>query len=1368
MITRFVRPLVLVAGVSAALSLLLPVSSQAQTTSSLVTTRITQPINDNSLVTLHGTVHPLANAANDRGAAPDSMQLSRLQVVFKRSAAQEAALEQLIQEQHTPGSANYHKWLTPAQFGAEFGPSQQDVDTIEAWLESQGFNVGAVEPGRQVLNISGSVAQVRSAFHTQIHKYEVNGQIHYANATNPEIPSALAPVFGGFVSLNDFHIKSQAHYLGKATYNVKTGQAKPEWTYGNSSGFNPVVAPADFDKEYDVPSTITGTGQTIAIINDSNINVALVNQFRTLFGLPANPPQVILAGNDPGVDGINNPDGPNYDSVEAYLDVEWAGAVAPGATIDLVVAGDTALEQGLILAAEHAVYSDVAPIISLSFGACEQELGSENAYLNGLWEQAAAEGITVTVATGDSGSAGCDDDTTQYYAVDGLAVNGFASTPYDVAVGGTDFYYSDYASGAASLSNYWSTTPTQNPSESLLQYVPEQPWNDSQYGLDAVNYYTNPNLGNSAATTIAGGGGGASSCVTGVVDTSTGSYSSCTAGYPKPAWQTGTGVPSDKVRDVPDVSLFAADGLNYSYYPICAGSGDCQPASGDNLIQISGVGGTSAAAPAFAGIMALVDEEYGPQGQADAILYPLATQYPAAFHDINVGTNAEPCAYSATSATITTPTPNCDSVSSAISVTDPTYGPATEGELSGYKATTGYDEATGLGSVDASVLISDWNKVTLSGTTVTMTPSQLSFPHGTAITITGTVTGSGSTAPTGSVALMTDSPEVNNQAAGLSAWFNGSQSTFTLTNGSYSGSVNYLPGGTYNIWARYGGDASNAGNTSPKVQITVTPEASGIFFNALTPSSSGGYQTTASSGTSFPYGTQILLSGLVAPSSQLTAYENCITGSSTTCPSFEFPTGTVTFSDGGTAINTAVVNSEGEAEYAPPSGFSVGSHSVTASYSGDSSYNASTASAISFTVTKATPTVYVTGATNSAGDIVVDSGQSLTLTVLVESNGVGVAPTGTVTISGGPSGTPTSATLSATVDAYHGTTAGVATITIPASATSSAKNTAPAPLNRRDGWLAGGGAAFACVLLLTIPARRRSWRSMLGLVVIAMVTITFGVGCGSGGSGSSGNFGGGSSGGGTTSGTYTISVSYSGDANYNSASGSTSITIESASTLKTSTTTVTSTSTSPTTAAAVGVTVTVAGTGSTAPTGTVVLYTGGYTSTTTNQTGALELTQGTLTAGSGATSTVSFTFNSQELLQGANELTVLYEGDSTYAQSSTTINLSNPLSDFSMVPSNSIVSLAATGSATNTLNLQALNGYSGTVALTCAPPPGITTLTCSINPSSVSLSGTGATTTATLTVTGAAATAGNYQFLITGDDTSSQTVHTIAVTAAVQ
>jgi subtilase family serine protease len=493
--------------------------------------RIVNPIDEKQLVTLKGTVHALANAWNDRGAAPDEMQLDRMHLVLKRSDSQEAALRARISEMHTPGTASYHKWLTPEAFGKQFGPADEDIAAVETWLTGHGFSVTKVNPGKQTIEFAGNAGQFRSAFHAAIHKYAVNGETHYANTADPQIPAALAPVVAGFVSLNNFRAKSYAKYLGKAQYDPKTDRATPEWTIGNSTaGYNYVLAPQDFAVQYDLnplyAAGTNGSGQAIAIVNESNINIALVNNFRSLFGLSANPPQVIIDGNDPGVDGINNPDGPNGASVEAYLDVEWAGAVAPDATIDLVIGADTALESGLILAAEHAVYGNVAPVMSVSFGECEGKLGSAtNTFLNYLWMQAAAQGITVMVSSGDNGSAGCDNDDTQEYAKDGLSVNGFASTPYNVAVGGTDFYYSDYSQGLTAMETqmgtYWSATASNNaPAVSIKGVIPEQPWNDSQYGLTlaALEQGASP-----STTNIIAGSGGASYL------------------YTKPAWQTGFG-----------------------------------------------------------------------------------------------------------------------------------------------------------------------------------------------------------------------------------------------------------------------------------------------------------------------------------------------------------------------------------------------------------------------------------------------------------------------------------------------------------------------------------------------------------------------------------------------------------------------------------------------------------------------------------------------------------------------------------------------------------------------------------------------------------------------------------------------------------
>jgi trimeric autotransporter adhesin len=955
---------------------------------------ITQPVNETSRVTLKGTVHPLANAANDAGAAPDGMQLERLHLVLKRSPAQEAALKQLISGLHAPGSASYHHWLTPEQFGQQFGPADQDVATVESWLASQGFQVTTVEPGKQVIEFSGSVAQMRGAFHTQIHKYMVNGETHFANANAPQIPAALAPVVGGFTSLNNFRAHRLTQFLGKATYDPATHKAMPQWTYPVPGGVNYVVAPGDFAVQYDLnplyTAGTTGAGQTIAIINDSNINVLLANQFRSIFGLSANPPQVIIDGNDPGIDGINNPDGPNFDSFEAYIDVEWSGAVAPAATVDLVIAADTALESGLILAAEHAVFGNIAPVVSLSFGNCEANLGSaDNAFLNQLWEQAAAQGQTVLVASGDSGSAGCDDPNQEDFAVDGLAVSGFASTPFNVAVGGTDFFYSNFNSSQAALNTqlatFWGApTPTNSPATSLMTPIPEQPWNNSQYGLNILNFF---NI--NGFTTIVGGGGGAS-----IV-------------YAKPPWQTGTGVPADGARDIPDVSLFAANGANESFYPSCANDGDCQP--GGTPVQISGAGGTSFASPEFAGIMALVNQKYGRQGQANFVLYPLKANFPAAFHDVVQGTNTVPCEFSPTKGT------NCISAGAGAIIFDGiTEGQLGIGSTPGFNAAAGYNLATGLGTIDANVLVTDWNKILFTGTSTTLTPSKTSFTHGTSITVSGTVTGS---TPTGDVALMTDSTEPVNQG----------QTFFTLSGGAYSGNVSFLPGGTYNIWGQYGGDTKNTLSTSTKTSITVSPEASSMNFSVA---NATGNVAITNGASNVPYGTQLILAAEPFPAACPSASSSCATADT-------LPAGTVTFSDNGAAINTAVVNAEGDAEF--NGAFAVGSHSVTAAYSGDNSYNSSTASAITFSIAKDTPATLLAASNLNGGGQVI-TGQATVFNILIENNTANLAgfsvpaaaPTGTVTVKGFPGGVPTSAVLSAAVDPTTLFPDGVGTITAPA------------------------------------------------------------------------------------------------------------------------------------------------------------------------------------------------------------------------------------------------------------------------------------------------------------------------------------------------
>ena len=1256
-------------------------TASTSSTQSVALPRLTRPVNEKDLVTIKGTVHPLASAKNDRGVVDGSTSIGRVHLVLKRSALQEQQLETLIQNMHTPGAAGYHTWLTPDQFGAQFGPSDQDIATISSWLGSHGLAVTKVNPGKQTLEITGTVGSLNTAFHTSIHKFEANGQIHTANASDPQIPSALAPVLGGFVSLNNFPLRSMAHVLGRAEMNTTTHEATPEWTLPPNAEANAptlLLAPGDFAVQYDVnpvySAGITGAGQTIAIINESNVSPVLVAQYRSLFGLPASPVNVIIDGNDPGINGINNPDGQNGAAGEAYLDVEQAGSVAPGATIDLVIAADTALEQGVNLAAEHAVYSDIAPVLSISFGSCEA--GGNSSFWSALWEQAAAQGQTVSASTGDSGSASCDDDNSQDYAVSGQQVSGIASTPYNVAVGGTDMYFTDYATGStdgyAGAATYWNLNPTDTtPTVSLKSKAPEQPFNGSQYGLDYFPNFISPDGG---GTSIVAAGGGASNCAT-YTTNSDGTIAACIAGVPKPAWQVGAGVPADGVRDLPDVSLFGSLYFNLVSTPICAEDGDCQPASAGGTVQVTAIGGTSVSAPSFAGVMALVNQKYGPQGQADFVLYKLAAQFPSTsttpvFNDVQVGSNSVPCNITSVSYEGSPIPPyDCIAVANPLTATDPTYGPATEGQIGNtttntpeYNAAAGYDLASGLGSVDVNNLITNWSKVTFSGSTVTLTPSQTTFAHGTAITVSGTVTPA---TAGGTVALETTSAEPLQAVT----------TAFTVANGAYTGSVDSLPGGTYTIFGKYGGDGTNGASSSTPVSITVTPESSFMQFVPVTGSyvTGGAYYAISGSGATVPYGTQIELAGDPVPT---TYYNTCLTPANppASCGTATYtqPTGTVTFTDGGETLDVGTLNSEGDAEFNTALG--VGKHTLGASYSGDSSYNSSSGASFSLIVQQDQPeiafssgtqtTATVSGAAGTT-DLTVQIENSANFSLILGSTGTAgygpyiyspvAAPTGVVTVTGLGSGPLTFPALQAAIDPALVNVEAVASLEIPAS----------------------------------VPA-----------------------------------------------GTYTnVTVSYPGDANYMAVSATVTVVITGQTGIATSTS-ATSSLSSTTPSSRVSVTYTVTGTtvgGS--PTGSLVISSGGY-QVYPYVAGGQVATISLPASGSGTSYTGTFQVDSSTLYGGQNVLTVQYLGSSVYAPSSATLTIANGnpgTPGISLTSSGAITIASPGGSGSSTITVTPVGGFTGPVTMNCAVTPNTETDTPTCSVGSVTVSGTTAAT-ATLTV----------------------------------
>jgi pro-kumamolisin-like protein/Big-like domain-containing protein len=913
------------------------------------------PIDETNLVSLHGNVSPLAQACYDRGVVSDALPAGRILLLLNRPPEREVALMQFLRDVHNKTSASYHQWTTPEQFGVRFGAADADIQTAAAWLQSHGFTVASVGKSKQFIEFSGNAGQLRDAFHTAIRQYSVHGEMHYANATEISVPAALAPLVRGVSPLNDFRAKPYVKVAGRGLYSRATKRATPLWTIPNPFGTsNPnafLLAPEDFATQYDLTplyeAGVNGTGQTIGIINESNIDVSLVNDYRQLFGLPSNPTQVVIDGTDPGT--LNGVD------VEAYLDVELAGALAPNATVNLYISDGGDLQDPLALAAIRAVEDNQASVLSVSFGQCESILGNAgNQFWSSLWEQAAAQGQTVFVASGDTGPY-CNGELF-------MAVSGFASTPWNVAVGGTDFFYSDYATGGASATTLWNQSNDSNLG-SLKAPLPEQVWNDP-FGLDIISNGLQRNE-------IFAGGSGASSC-------SFISASNVCSGYAKPNWQAGPGVPADGVRDIPDVSLFASNGANLSAYPICAFEGECI-AGANGQTEVLFTGGTSASSPAMAAIMALVDQKYGRQGLANFTLYPLAQQHAAAFHDITLGSNDSPCQSGST---------DCAQNANGFFATTI------------YSAGPGYDLASGLGSIDANELVNNWKSVTSSPTTTALTLSATKVKHGTPVTVATSVSpGSGSGTPSGGVTILTTSPSPASQ----------SQTVLTLNGGKASSSVDFFPGGNYNVTASYSGDGVFGSSVSAPVALDVTPENSNINFSALNGN------TSVTSGGSVQYNTPLTFN--IQPTGL---------NASTAQPDGN-ATGAATFTVDSTTATVALEGS-GIASWAAPA-LAPGSHTANAAYSGDASFNASSAKPVTFTVTKGVPLVndFVDAPipiTSGARVINVPAGGSLTITVVVGPiDGIAdglqaplntATPTGTVTVCLGPSFSCNNATYSQT------------------------------------------------------------------------------------------------------------------------------------------------------------------------------------------------------------------------------------------------------------------------------------------------------------------------------------------------------------------
>jgi hypothetical protein len=1030
----------------------LPQGTQAQ-----VQDRIAQPIETANSVPLAGTVHPLAKAEYDTGVVDNSKVLQDMTINFKRSAAQEASLQALLAAQQDPSSPSYHKWLTPAQFGQLYGMSAGDLAQVTGWLQQEGFTVTSTAQSGNAISFSGSVANVERAFQTQIHNYTVKGETHYANSTQISVPAALGGLVNSVHGLDSFKLKPRIRKVANAKFT--SGQTGDHY-----------IAPGDLAVIYDINPLYTagdtGKGITIAVVGQTDIVPADITDFRAAAGLPVNNPTVFTV---PGTTPESVTNGADAgDLAETDLDLEYSGGVATGATVYLVNSDD--VTTSLQYAVQNNVYGVTVPIISQSYGACEAAyttaaLTAQEAVL----AQANSQGQTIILAAGDDGAADCDEGTSTApvtSAVYGLAVDYPGSSVYVTDAGGSEFMGDGTAAAPETGSGtYWTANGSNDVVTSAKSYIPEMAWNDTTIAIEDGGGF-------------ASGGGGVSQL------------------WAKPSWQTGVpNIPADGHRDVPDISLDASpyhDGLLYCTQILTDGSptayvSSCQansfrlsdPGQTDNdTFQVAG--GTSFAAPEFNGLLAIIEQKLaiaGGLGNINPSLYKLAanaTTYASAFHDITTGNNQVPC---------TTGSPDC---------------PTGANPVIGYPAATGYDQATGIGSVDANNLATAFAAlVAATGTKTALTVSPgTSVGINAPVTFTATVTPNtaGATAPTGTVTFIVDSV---------------AQTPVTIsTTSPYTATfkTDFPSAGGHLISATYSGDSNYSGSTSSAVTLTVTATGTAATTTAVT-----------ASPTSFALGSSLTLTATVTGTTPGTL------------------TGPVTFTTGGVTIGKVAQASIGSGNTATATltvnataslGFAAGTDTITATYGGDG-YNASSSGTTTVAVTNPSITVTATNMTISSPS----PGNSGTSTITLTSTG-GYAGTAVVSASGtvnvdaefGASGAAT-----ANVILSSGGT-GSTTLTLTTVAASGSFQKGPAGSKLTPARIAAaGGTVAGCILLLLIPGvRKKRWPA--ALVMLVFLSVGAGLGCGGG------------TGGASPAGTYTVTVTAT-DSSTPSITGSTTFTL---------------------------------------------------------------------------------------------------------------------------------------------------------------------------------------------------------------------------------
>ena len=1055
--------------------------------------RIARTFDPNQVQKLENHYPAWAVPANDSGALPADRQLDNLTLVLARSPAQEQAFEQFLNDQQDPSSPEFRHWLTPGEIGERFGVSQGDLATVTGWLQSEHLHVNWVAPSGVLVGFGGAAADVGRAFQTEFHAYTVNGIQRISVASDPMIPVALAPVIRsarGFFSIDEEPNHSAQAMLSSAS--------SPAITVTGSGGTYHYLTPADFATIYDVPSSVTGAGYTVGIVGRARTNMADFTNFKSITGSTfANPTEVVptaLGGVDPGPAYTAPPScettnscssaltGYLDDQSEATLDVFRAGSTAPGASILLVTATNASGSIGVDT--EYLVNTTPVPaqVISISFGACELVGGPSGVnFWDTLFQQAAGEGISVFVASGDSGASECD----TYFATPPASPqpnspNYICSSGFATCVGGTEF------NDTSNPSQYWSSTNLSN-YRSALSYIPEGAWNEP--------------LNSSGGTEAAATGGGVSLYIA------------------TPIWQTGTGVPSPGTgRYTPDVS-FSASGHDGYFSCFAAGGGSC--VSGSNGTSFEVFAGTSAAAPGMAGVAALLDQSKGAaQGNLNPGIYSTAVSAPAAFHDVTVSSSG------VSGCSVTTPSLCNNSIPGPTGLT---------GGQAGYLVQTGYDEATGWGSLDVAQFVNSYAVVQKTTPTVSVTPIPASITTAQAYQLQIAVSGgSGNPVPTGSV---------------TAAFGTTTLGVLQLTGGTVTSNfaAGTLPAGIDTITVTYAPDSASSSTYNGASGSTTINVAS---LSKTTPT------ITWATPAAITYGTALGATQLDATASvpgtfvYLPAAGAILTAGQQTLSANFTPTDTANYNTVAASVTLTVSKATPTITWATPAAVVVGTVlsatqlDATASVPGTFVYNPpagtvmSTAGNVTLSVTfTPTDTTDYNNATDSVVLVVstVPPGFNLNGTSVSVTPGASSGNTSTITVT--PTGGFTGAvTLSASVTSspsgaidpptisfgstspisITGAGAGTATLTISTTAaTSSRLEGLPRPGNL----LFPAGSVLACVVLLWIPARWRRGRNLLGVIVLLIACAWGMVACGGGNGG-----GGGGGNTGTTAGTYTITI----------------------------------------------------------------------------------------------------------------------------------------------------------------------------------------------------------------------------------------------------